>query len=300
MGITLGGENPMRSYVTSAVVAAAFVLTPVAAGYAPALSQDFSITNQNAPLHIEGAELSPDWIKKLQEFWDKHAYYPKEASDKDESGVVKIQLRIHSDGQIWWAKVEESSGSRSLDNAGFVVFFKQYLPGFPPGTRAREADVFLQSLTEADIHISLHYVLAHRHDEPILASTAPALSNSPFTITNGLVKGSVVETMQRRTCTGETVWNDLGDTRPDSIIGDHDRVTAVFYRKPDGTSWVDWSHAGGILETRPVVELGVSAQWTKFCPGSFHCLHYAVWPDGDNRLSGRTVDPPGTIDLTCH
>ena len=102
----------MRSCVAAAVVAAAFVLVPVAAGYAPALSQDFTITNPNGSFRIEGAELSPDWIKKLQAFWDLHAYYPKEASDKDESGTVKIQLRIHSAGQIWWAKVAQGSGSK--------------------------------------------------------------------------------------------------------------------------------------------------------------------------------------------
>src|ERR1700677_1921816 len=154
----------MRSYLASAAVAAAFVLAPVAAGYTPALSQDFSITNPNDSLRIEGAELSPDWIRKLQAFWDLHAWYPKEASDKDESGTVKIHLRIHSDGQIWWAKVEQGSGSKALDNAGFVVFFKQYLPRFPPGTRARESDAFSPGtkLGEADLFISLHYVLARR------------------------------------------------------------------------------------------------------------------------------------------
>src|ERR1700722_7996231 len=178
----------MRSYVASAVLAAAVILTPVAISYAPARAQDFSITNQNDSLHIEGAQLSADWIKALQAFWDLHAYYPKEASDKDESGTVKIQLRIHSDGQIWWAKVVESSGSKSLDDAGFVVFFKQYLPRFPPGTRARESDAISlgTKLGEADLFISLHYVLAHRHDQPVNASTAPALSKEPFTITNGL------------------------------------------------------------------------------------------------------------------
>jgi hypothetical protein len=50
----------------------------------------------------------------------------------------------------------------------------------------------------------------------------------------------------------------------------------------------------------PVTELGVSAQWRY---PYFHKpsppVHYAVWPDGDNHLSDRTVQGPGTIDLTC-
>jgi TonB family protein len=297
----------MRSYVTSAFLAAGFVLTPVATGQAPALSQDFSITNQNDSLRIEGAELSPDWIKKLQAFWDLHAWYPKEASDKDESGVVKVHLKIHSDGQIWWVKVEQGSGSTALDNAAFVVFFKQYLAKFPPGTRAREADVFSPgaALTEADVHISLHYVLTHRHDQPVNASTLPALSDSPFTVTNGPVKGAVVETLLQRNCSGEMVTNQLGDSRPDSILGAHNRVTAIFYRKPDGTPWVKWSFNGGTVNFFPVIELGVSAQWRYPYFKAYYNNppeHYAVWPAGDNHLSGRTVGGgmgPGTIDLTC-
>ena len=290
----------MRSYIAAAVLAAGLVLAPVATGYAPASAQDFSITNQDS-LRIEGAELSADWIKALQAFWDLHAYYPKEASDNDESGVVKVQLRIHSDGQVWWVNLEQSSGSKSLDHAGFIVFWHQYLRRFPPGTRAREANVFLQTLTEADIHLSLHYVLAHRHDQPILASTAPALSKQPFTITNGPVKDTVVETMQRRTCTGETVSYWPGEMPPDSILGTHDRVTAVFYRKPDGTPWVKWSYGGGITEYHQVTELGVSAQWNQVCRGGLGCTmpHFAVWPDGDNHLSGRRTHNLGTINLTC-
>ncbi len=283
----------MRSYVTSAVLAAAFVVAPAAAGHAPALSQDFSITNQDT-LRIEGAELGPDWIKALQAWWDKRAYYPKEASANDESGVVKLQLKIHSDGQIWGVRIEQSSGFKSLDQAGFIVVHEELLPRFPPGTRARQANAISPgvALTEADVHISLHYVLAHRHDQPVNASTAPALSKQPFTVTNGPVKDAVVETMQRRVCTGETVTNALGDVPPDSIFGTHNRVTAVFYRKPDGMPWVRWSHDGGQTEFHPVTELGVSAQWNEVCRGKCGSglPHFAVWPDGDNHLSGcRTV-----------
>jgi TonB family protein len=281
----------MRTYVASAVLAAAFVLAAVAAGHAPALSQDFSITNPN-DLTVEGAVLGPDWIRKLQEYWDLHAWYPQQASDNDESGTVKVHLKIHADGQVWWVMVEQSSGSKSLDNAAYIVFFKQYLTRFPPGTAA----------AEADLHISLHYVLAHRHDQPVNASTLPALSKKPFTVTNGPVKDTVVDTMQQRTCTGTEVTNNLGDTPPDSVFGTHDRVTAIFYRQPDGTAWVNWWTTGGTRIVVPVTELGVSAQWFyKYDRRWRGNTHYAVWPQGDNprHLSGRTVDPPGTIDLTC-
>ena len=48
----------MSAYVTSAVLAAVFVLAPAAAGYAPALSQDFTITNKVEP--------GGNWVRQLQ------------------------------------------------------------------------------------------------------------------------------------------------------------------------------------------------------------------------------------------
>ena len=42
----------MRLSVASSALAAAFVLTPVAVGCAPALCQDFSITNQAQPADV--------------------------------------------------------------------------------------------------------------------------------------------------------------------------------------------------------------------------------------------------------
>src|ERR1700685_1742033 len=63
-----GGECSMRLSVASSALAAAFVLAPVAAGYAPALCQDFSITNQVAPA-IAG---HPDLMRQLQAWWDAH------------------------------------------------------------------------------------------------------------------------------------------------------------------------------------------------------------------------------------
>jgi len=75
----------MRLSVASFALAAAFVLTPVAAGYAPALCQDFSITNQ-----VEsGNAARRDLMRQLQAWWDAHAYYPRHASNNDEGGTVK-------------------------------------------------------------------------------------------------------------------------------------------------------------------------------------------------------------------
>jgi hypothetical protein len=130
---------------------------------------------------------------------------------------------------------------------------------------------------------------------PAVAGYAPALSKSAFTITNDPVGPTVADTMQQRTCTGTIVpiwWSHLP----------HMWVQAIFFGKPDGTKWVTFNWRGKGPFPFPVTELGVSAQWNT-PPESYgqakYLTHYAVWPDGDNHLSGTTADPWGTIDLTC-
>src|SRR5580698_6508611 len=147
------GEYPMRLPVASSALAAAFVLTPVAAGHAPALCQDFSITNQAEPANAGRR----DMMRQLQAWWDAHAYYPRHASNNDEGGTVKVHLVILPDGRIWTANVVESSGSRSLDTGASSVFSRGFVRPFAAGEQ------------QADIDVTLHYVLAHRHDQPVAA-----------------------------------------------------------------------------------------------------------------------------------
>ena len=185
----------MRLAIVSSGLAAAFVLMPVAAGYAPALCQDFSITNEVEP----GNAGRRDVMRQLQAWWDAHAYYPKHASNSDEGGTVKVHLVILPDGRIWTIDVVESSGSRSLDTAGSSVFRRGSVRPLPEGE------------PKADIDISLHYVLAHRHDQPAAADYTPVLSKSPFTIANDPVKSPILETMLHK----DLHWNDGagGDTK---------------------------------------------------------------------------------------
>ena len=128
---------------------------------------------------------------------------------------------------------------------------------------------------------------------PVVAGTAPALSKSPFTVTNDPVEGTVVDTMLERACSGTVV--PLWWTHRSKIW-----VRAIWYRRPDGTKWVKFYRNGVGPDYFPVTEVGVSAQWIS-APENYKgdWTHFAVWPDGDNRLSGKTVDPYGTIDLTC-
>src|ERR1700722_95593 len=290
----------MRLAIVSPALAAAFVLTPVAAGYAPALCQDFSITNQVEP----GNAGRRDVMRQLQAWWDAHAYYPRHASNNDEGGTVKVHLLILPDGRIWTADVVESSGSRTLDTAGSSVFRGGSVRPFPEGE------------PNADIDISLHYVLVHRHDQPVAAGYMPVLSKSPFTITNDPVKSPILETMLQRTCTGTVV---LGGIPNHPIYGMPFGAQAIFFRKPDGTPWVKF-YERGYQSLSPVTQVGKMVTWTGrqeyFNLGkdmAIYWLQYTVWPDGDNHLSGavgsRMFNSFGvaynnnsagnTVELTC-
>jgi TonB family protein len=270
----------MRLSIASSALAAAFVLTPVAAGHAPALCQDFSITNQEPanPAHR-------DVMRQLQAWWDAHAYYPRHASNNDESGTVKVHLVIHPDGRIWTINVVESSGSRSLDSAGDLVFRGGFVRPFPEGE------------PNADIDLSLHYVLAHRHDQPVAAGYTPVLSEGPFTITNDPVKSPILETMLQRVCTGTEVRGGVPNY---PIYGMRYSDQAIFFRKPDGTPWVKFNSVGGNgggPVIAPVTQVGKMVQWTGHVehwnndPRKEYFIQYTAWADGDNHLSGAV----GTI-----
>ena len=287
----------MRSSVASSALAAAFVLTPVAAGYAPALCQDFSITNQVEPANAGRRDL----MRQLQAWWDVHAYYPRHASNLDEGGTVKVHLVILPDGRIWTVNVVESSGSRSLDAAGSSVFRGGFVRPFPEGE------------PKADIDISLHYVLAHRHDQPVAAGYTPVLSKSPFTIMNDPVKSPILDTMLQRTCTGTVVYGGIANH---PWYGMRSWAQAIFFRKPDGTPWVKF-YERGYPSLSPVTEVGKMVQWTgrleyRGGPKDIVYIKYTVWPDGDNHLSGaigsKFIDDfgaaynqniRGAVDPTC-
>jgi TonB family protein len=291
----------MRLSFVSSAFAAALVLTPAAAGYAPALCQDFSITNQLEP----GNAARRDLMRQLQAWWDAHAYYPRHASNNDEGGTVKVHLVILPEGSIWTVDVVESSGSSSLDTAGPSVFRAGFVRPFPEGE------------PQADIDISLHYVLAHRHDQPVAAGYTPVSSKSPFTITNDPVKSPVLDTMLQRICTGTQV---LGGAANHPTYGVRYRVRAIFFRKPDGTPWVKFD-AGGNPSLSPVTEVGKMLTWTgpreQIATGKdtniVRWLQYTVWADGDNHLNGaigsRRINmfgvpynanvPGNSVELTC-
>lgn len=287
----------MRMTVALSALAAAFVLTPEV----PALCQDFSITNQAPP----ATPWQGDVMRELQAWWDAHAYYPRHASNNDEGGTVKVHLVIHPDGKIWTVNVVASSGSASLDAAGDSVF---------RGGSVRPSAIAGEQ--NATFDLSLHYVLAHRHDQPEPAGYTPVVSEGRFTITNDPVKSPILDTMLQRTCTGTMT---LGGIPNYPIYGMHSWAEAIFFRKPDGTPWVKF-YERGYPSLSPVTQVGKMVTWTgrqeSFGPNlgsSSFWLQYTVWSDGNNHLSGvigtRMINSAGvvfnrnlagnTVDLTC-
>jgi TonB family protein len=259
----------MRLTIASSALAAAFVVTPVATGHTPALCQDFSITNQVEPANAGHRDL----MRQLQAWWDAHAYYPRHASNSDEGGTVKVHLVILPGGKIWTVDLVESSGSRSLDTAGGSVFRGGFVRPFPEGE------------PKADIDISLHYVLAHRHDQPVAAGYTPVLSKNPFTIMNDPVKSPILDTMLQRTCTGTMV---LGGIPNLPWYGMRSWAQAIFFRKPDGTPWVKF-YERGYPSLSPVTEVGKMVTWTgrqQHTKDLDIWFQYTLWPDGDNHLNG--------------
>ena len=87
------------------------------------------------------------WMGKLKQWWDQHSFYPKEASQTNEGGNVKVHIIIASDGQVTSIEVVQGSGLSVLDAAAVAVFRNAHLPPFPPGTPAQPADVV----------VTLHY-----------------------------------------------------------------------------------------------------------------------------------------------
>ena len=170
----------------------------------------------------------------------------------------------------------ENSGSRSLDAAGTAASQGGFIRPFPAGT------------PDADIELSLHYVLAHRHDQPATAGYTPVSGKRPFTITNDPVKSPILDTLLQRTCTGTVVQQGI---RNHPWYGTRHWAQAVFFRKPDGTPWIKF-YEDGYPTLAPVVEIGKLVQWTgreeHLRGGASRFTTYSVWPDGDNNLNGST------------
>ena len=102
---------------------------------------------QNAAGGASDANNAAAWMGKLKQWWDQHSFYPKEASQTNEGGNVKVHIVIAPDGQVTSIEVVQGSGLSVLDAAAVAVFRNAHLPPFPPGTPAQPADIV----------VTLHY-----------------------------------------------------------------------------------------------------------------------------------------------
>lgn len=287
----------MWSLVALIAFAVSLVLAPVVVGQAPALSQDFSITNQVEP--ADGGRR--DLLKQLQAWWSNHAYYPKHASNNDEAGTVKLHLVIHTDGTIWMANVLEGSGSPSLDAAATIAFRGGFVRPFSAG------------IPEAVLDISAHYILAYRRDQPPTVGVTPASAGQSFTITNQPVQSPILETMLQKSCTGTVVKQGI---RNHPSYGVRYQAQAIFFRRPDGAPWVRFSEGGSSLSLAPIVQVGKVLRWSgpeEHLPqGGSSFTQYTAWADGDSVIIGdletiflgftRAMMPlnrGGTVEFTC-
>jgi len=242
-------------------------------------------------VHIEGAQLGPDWIRQLQAWWDQHAFFPGEAATKGLSGTVKVQLVVQPDGEVSTIHVIQGAGTKQIDNAAFIAFRGAHLHPFPPGTPAPQADVT----------ITLHYVLTTG------PAAAAAAVKHPFTVTNKPVQGTVVATLpsHERTCGGRLVLDSPGQI--DSIRGSRGYIQAVFYRAPDGKPRVKVTTSFGVIDAA-VNESDGSAGWQgpleKKTAYEMSLKHLYIWPAGPDHVTGSITDSfnpqaDGTVDLTC-
>ncbi|HTI83471.1 MAG TPA: energy transducer TonB [Acetobacteraceae bacterium] len=113
----------------------------------PAGTPAHAPAGQNAAGAASDGKNGAAWMGKLKQWWDQHSYYPKEASQTNEGGNVKVHIVIAPDGQVTSIDVLQGSGLSVLDAAAVAVFRNAHLPPFPPGTPAQPADVV----------VTLHY-----------------------------------------------------------------------------------------------------------------------------------------------
>jgi periplasmic protein TonB len=113
----------------------------------PAGAPAHAPAGQNAASRASNANNAAAWMGKLKQWWDQHSFYPKEASQTNEGGNVKVHIIIASDGQVTSIEVVQSSGLSVLDAAALAVFRNAHLPPFPSDTPAQPADVV----------VTLHY-----------------------------------------------------------------------------------------------------------------------------------------------
>ena len=88
---------------------------------------------QNAASRANDGSNGTAWLGKLKQWWDQHSFYPKEASQTNEGGNVKVHIVIAADGQVTSIEVVQGSGLSVLDAGGGSGISQRPSPTVPAG-----------------------------------------------------------------------------------------------------------------------------------------------------------------------
>jgi TonB family protein len=95
------------------------------------------------------AEVGPDWRNALSEWVQDHSYYPQQAAELHQQGLVKVLVTTTPDGHVLSVDMERRSGSPWLDLALDGLFRGAKLPPMPKSVGDQPVS----------FHFTMHYIL---------------------------------------------------------------------------------------------------------------------------------------------
>lgn len=96
--------------------------------------------------------VSPDYDAELQDWIQRHLYYPEEAAQRGEDGTAEVHVVLDRSGKVRDIEVVSSSGATMLDDATSGMFRDATLPPVPPDMAG----------PSFNIDLTVHYILLRR------------------------------------------------------------------------------------------------------------------------------------------
>ena len=96
--------------------------------------------------------VSPDYDAELQDWIQRHLYYPEDAARRGEDGTASVHVVLDRSGQVRSVELTTSAGADSLDDATTGMFRDATLPPVPPDMAGNHFD----------IDLTVHYILLRR------------------------------------------------------------------------------------------------------------------------------------------
>lgn len=106
--------------------------------------------NKNEPFfNIRSANVGADWLQTVRRYMALHSYYPRQAVENNEQGVVEIDFVVNRQGRVTSVEITGRSGSPWLDMATLAMFRNAQLAPLP----------FEDPDPTATIHLTFTYAL---------------------------------------------------------------------------------------------------------------------------------------------